>query len=290
MPRPNKPEEFSQINFLVNYFVQGCTPPAQLFLEFAKEPLADLAMLILLPDAEDIGQEVLDGKKGRTRKPGRHGRKRGRGLGLPDSSTLIASRLDRARVITNFVQITPLRWMLPLYNVYEGLAFTAALVEGFTGVFYEGVLGVVTVGEDNCTNLDFLRRTRPNMQTLGGPGVIQQPFNLNTIERVDGFVSTQAGCANFDRDSRVTLRTTIRPLRANSNWECYVSLKNQTTGEESLSSIVPGSRAGWTDRTVNIFQPKGETITWGISDWNGFFECINTEAIAYSVFNFPWDD
>lgn len=290
MPRPNRPDEFQQINFLVNYFIQGCSPPASLFLEFAKEPAFELAALILFPTAEDVGTAVLDQPKGRRRKPGRHGRKRRLRVGLPDTSDLIAQRLDRARVITNFIRLSPLRYLLPLWNLWEGVNITVALVEGFTGTFYEGVLGVVTVSEDECTNLDFLRRSRPGMQTLGGPGVLQQPFQLTTVDRVFGFVTQPTGALNADRDSRITVTTTIRPTAASSTNSCYVSLKNQNTGQEVFSPIRRAADTGWKTRSVSMAVPKGDTVTWGISNWSGFWEVINTEAIGYSTFNFPWDD
>jgi hypothetical protein len=289
MPRPNRPDEFKQINFLVNYFIQGCSPPAQLFLEFAKEPAADLALLILGLDAGEVGESMLDSKKGRTRKPGRHGRKRGLYVGLPDPNDMVAQRLDRAGVITDIVRITPLKYVIPLWNVWEGITFTAAVVEGFTGTFYEAILGVVTVSEDQCTNLDFIRRRSDFLGVIGGPSPSFEPINCNVLERSFGFVGSRFGCRNVDKPFRVNFSIRIRLSQPDPSWFFKIALYNATKDIVEEASIVPGGSTAWKNRSVSMAADPGDEIQWGWSENVGFAEYLDAEAVGYSIFNYPWD-
>lgn len=288
MPRPPKPDEFQQINFITNYFLLGCGPPDAAFFEFAREPALDLAFLLFAPDLFDIGQELLDPNKGRRRKPARHGRKRPRLPGLPDTSSMIGGRLNQAANIGGAIRLTPLRWILPLYNIYEGVTFTVAVLEGVTNTAFEGILGVVTVDNNECNDLDLLRREVKFGGIAGGPGIGVKPVFVSDLIRNKGFFQDATFCRSGSERFEVVFSATVRATSAVPNWEVSLALgdKDGTILEQSKVRSTPDT----TPITMDIsatFEP-GETCTWGLGDSTGFFEILEANVLAYSVAGWPW--
>jgi hypothetical protein len=289
MPRPANPDEFAQINFITNYYLLGCSPPTAAFFEFAREPTEDLAFLLFAPDLFDIGQEILDPSKGRRRKPARHGRKRPRFPGLPDTSAMIGGRLNRAANIGAAIRLTPLRWILPLWNIYEGVTFTVAVLEGVTDIFFTGILGVVTIDNNNCKDLDLLRRSRDTIQVIGGRGPPVLPINLPILDKNKGFMQTQSICRHTTKPYEVMFQARMKNRFGDPDYGMALALHNLTTGEihESRYKEVPGTNI--IDFDVSAQFGPNEVCSWGVGTRLGFFEVIEANVIAYSLADFPWN-
>lgn len=97
MPRPPNFDGFDDIKFITNYFLMGCSTPAYLVVDFSKEPLWDVALLICSFDVTDIAQSVLEPGGQRHRRSGRHGRKSGRRRASLDPNEFVGAKI-RAKI------------------------------------------------------------------------------------------------------------------------------------------------------------------------------------------------
>jgi len=288
MPRPPKPDSFSQINFVVNYALLGCTPPTALFVEFAKEPKDDLAALILLPDLQDIGQGIFEPKKGRRRRPGRRGRKNRRRIPFPDTSDLIAQRV-RARLNPfDIFRLSPVRYLFPLINLYEGVTFTVALVEGFTGIFYEGLLGVITVDPLNCRELARLKREQVNLLVAPGAGPPIWPINCNDLVAVQDFSTGPAFCTLADKDFVAVFSCQVQSTSPRPGEGCRAALGTSGNTFREQSSFIPTEDGEWHTLDVSADFSAGENCVWGIGNRFGGHRVRNANVLAYSTADFPW--
>lgn len=289
MPRIPNPNEFSQINFITNYFLMGCSPPTAAFFEFAKEPAKDLAFLLLAPDLQDIGQEAIDPRKGRRRNPGRHGRKSRRFRGLPDTSALIGQRLNRSANIGAAIRLTPLRWILPLYNIYEGVAFSVAVLEGVTDIFYTGILGVVTIDDNECNDLDRFRRESDRVITAGGATPPIDSIRVDRLVNNKGFMQTNRTCMNVSDKYIVTFAVTLQAINPQDDYEVSVALGPSAFDRRYQSRV----RATPDDRIITLdvageFE-AGEQCIWGLGKKKGFFRILAANVLGYSVADWPWE-
>ena len=158
MPVPPDLDEISEINFVTQAVLAGCSPADGLIFELAKEPLKDLALLLFLPDAFDIGQAIFDPRRGRRRRPGRKGRKSRRGFGFPDVSDLIGNKI---RSFANPQAVTRIgfkRFFWAGLGAYEAANFSVAIVEGITDVGFESLHGYFTLRPNEC--MEFARKSR----------------------------------------------------------------------------------------------------------------------------------
>lgn len=288
MPRPAKPDSFSQINFVVNYALLGCTPPSALFVEFAKEPKNDLAALILLPDLQDIGQVIFEPKKERKRRPGRRGRKNRRRFNFPDTSDMIGTR---ARSILNpfdVIRLSPVRYLFPLINLYEGVTFTVALIEGFTGIFYEGLLGVITVDPFNCRELSRLKREQNSFQVAPGVGPPIWSVFLNDLVASQDFQSENAFCFLADKSYVAVFSCQVRSTSPRPGEGARAALGTSGNNIREQSSFISTEDGEWHTLDVSADFAAGETCVWGIGNRFGGHQVRNANILAYSTADFPW--
>ena len=204
MPTPPQQDAFAGINFVTNYYLQGCVPPFWLFIECAQEPAEELLFLLITPDMSDIVEAMFEPKGGRSRRPGRHGRKSGRGIGFPDTSDMVGERI-RAQVNPHdALNFGPVRKLAKIHNANEGLNFGVAVVEGIVDVNVGGILGVLTNDPSNCPAMGWFHRKTAGEEFVIG---IIQPWNpLNLTELVGGsgdISSSGFGCADAQDSFRV---------------------------------------------------------------------------------------
>lgn len=155
MVRPPAIDDLQKVNFITNYFMQGCVPPFWLFIECAQEPAREMLCLLLGLDMQDIVQAMFEPKGQRHRRQGRHGRKRKGKFGFPDISDMVGEKIRSHVNPHNALDFGPFRKLFKVVNVYEGWAFSTAVVEGMTDVGFEGILGVISADPDSCPNFGF---------------------------------------------------------------------------------------------------------------------------------------
>ena len=221
MPRPPDFDGLTDLKFITNYALMGCAPPFWAIVEFSKEPLEDVVMLALGIDFEDIAQGVLDPAGGRDRRPGWHGRKSGRDGGggakdgktrifFPDPNDMIAQRLRPIGNPYNALNIGPLRRAFRINDFVEGIAFRAAVLEGFTNVGFETLWGILSLDRNHCREFYRLGRVQDYYGTGGGLTLPFDPMNINKLEMNNGFFEGQFGTATNRGPFNIAVEAEIR--------------------------------------------------------------------------------
>lgn len=288
MPRPPDIDDFAKVNFIVNYLLMGCSPPFFLFCEFAREPTEELALLFMLPDFTDIGQAIFDPKKGRRRKPARHGRKKPRRRGFPDPSDLIGQRARGVLNPGNALNFGPVNKAFRIWNAYEGIAIAAAVLDGVTSIGYEGLLGVLTIDPTHCREFARLVARDDSVWLTGGAAPPVIPVDIDHVEVSVGFIYAQSGCRLDASDYHVNYRQVVH------NGDPTESI------EVSIALGVPGQGARW-QSTVRTLGPgetvvmnidgafaAGELCEWGCGQHLGFPVFLSREVVAFGKSDIPW--
>lgn len=211
-------EDLFKFNFVLNFLLAGCVPPFYLFIQCAKKPLIRLVALFASFDAEDIAQAMFAPGHGRRRNPGRHGRKHGHGGGIPDINDVIGEKLRFDDVVDPIAEFPGYRFAFRVLNAYEGVAFTAAILDGFTDIGFEGILGVIKTDHQTCQEFNRMARHASDWVRVGGIGPNPDPINADVLEFSLGF---------FDNRFGTRCQT--------SNYSCAVSATAVNTGGGGLS-------------------------------------------------------
>lgn len=288
MPRPFDPNLITGWKFITNYFLAGCNPGNLLVIDTNTEPEKDLALLFLTPDISDIVQEVFDPSRGRKRKPGRRGRKKPGGRGGLDISTIIARPIRAAANPFNALKMTPLRYVFPLWNIYEGLSFTAAVVDGLSDIGFDNLWGVLSVDPSQCSDIGRMERNSNFSQAIGGLNPPIAAGNAPNLIQQQQFTSIQSACSH-NKDFHVA-------------YECVAV--NRFLGPVKGRLVLgtdPDTIVHWGD-TVELnpgdAEPVGvsgtfdggQTCYWGWQQMSPNFVALNEQqVIAFSEADWPWD-
>lgn len=288
MPRPPNIDAIGKLNFITNYILHGCEPPSFLFIECAQEPAQDLLMLFLVPDFVDIGQAVFDPKAGRKRKPARHGRKKPGRRGFPDPSDVVGQRARGALNPHNALDFGPVNKAFRIWNKYEALAITVAVVEGVTDVGYSGLLGMLTIEPNRCEQFSRLVR-RSNEPELGGAvGPPIWPIFAQVVEANQGFNSTTVTAMNQFQAFVIHLRMVVMNNSFEEYIECAAALGavgGAIKGQSAVRTIAQGETV-----TLNCSADfeAFETCEWGLSERFGNALVISCEVVAFGKADIPW--
>jgi len=276
-PRFPQWKDLTAVNFVTEAFLVGCTPNIGLFLEFAKEPAQDLLLFFLLPDAFDIGQAIFEPKRGRRTKPARHGRKRRRGAGIPDVNDLIGGKVRAVANPYNAIRLTPFRYLFPILNIYEGINFGVAVIEGLTDVVYSGMLGALLMRPNNCRELGRYYAYMPSESTESfNTTVAVSPTVLNV-----NFDNSLWTCRYPLSDYYIGFQCEIMPSAPGDVLDVQPVLKN-LDGEIIHSGGVSTIRHGtWTTITVGGDFPEDEWCEWGVSGTGGFLKMREKMVLAF---------
>lgn len=288
MARPADIDALGKLNFVTNYFLAGCTPPLFLFCEFAKEPAKDLAMLFLLPDLTDIGQAIFDPKAGRRRKPGRHGRKKRRGVSIPDPSDLIGQRVRSVVNPYNALQFGPVNFAFRVWNRFELISFTAAIIEGLADTFFEGILGVLDSDPWMCTEFARLVKYDHDDELAGGAGPPVFPVRVKHIEVASGFGTSDYTCIAYEGAYIVHFTCTVWYGGFDGDIDMSIALGVVGGGGRVTSNVVRMSQGETVTLTVSKTYKAGETCEWGLGTRSGFVICKDRQIVAFSKKGIPW--
>lgn len=288
MPRPPGYDPLNELKFITNYLLAGCEPPYDLFVEFSQAPAKDLAMLILLPDLVDLGQAVFEPSKGRRRRPARHGRKRPHIPGIPDTSDILGQKVRGWVNPHDALNFGATRAAFRIWNAYEGVAFSAAILDGLVDIGYETLWGVLSVDPDHCTNFPRLSRQRNTGFLVGGAGPPIWPVPLDILDFATGFFGANTGAVQFEGTASVTLSLTLMNAGTLDNVRGQAALGVIGGGVRAESREVylgPGEIA---DVEVNAEFDAGENFEWGVSSRTNNPVVIRGSVLAYVKQAFPW--
>lgn len=288
MPRPPDIDALGKLNFVVNYFLHGCTPPIFLFCQFAQEPAKDMLLMFLLPDLTDIGQAVFDPQHGRRRKPGRHGRKKRRGGGFPDPSDLIGQRVRGVINPHNALKFGPVNWAFRIWNRVEAVNFTCAVIEGLADTAYSGLLGVLETDPFHCKEFARMVRTDTVPQLGGGAGPPIWPIAVSDLEASTGFTSTQFQCRAFKGAYVVHFSCTLEYAGFDFAGEVSVALGVVGGVRREISQVATLNFGDTITLEVSMDFEEGEAAEWGLGNRFGFFTCVSRQVVAFGKADIPW--
>jgi hypothetical protein len=288
MPQPPATYDLGKMNFIANYALLGCVPPMHLAVQFAKDPALDLALLFLLPDIQDIGQAIFEPKKGRRSKPGRHGRKKRRFKGLPDTSDLIGQGLRGRYNPNDALRLTKATYLFPILNIYEGAAFTAAVVEGVTDIGFQSLLGVMTVDPTHCREFARMLRQDDEPVTIGGAGPPVDPMVVENVTFESGFWSSSISCYDADFPYIVYFDCFVFNMSEDEPVECELALENLDTGAINRSSYVEIAPREGIKLSVAMRAKANDNVVWGLGRRNGFVLGLTRSVLAFREVAFPW--
>lgn len=288
MPRPPDLDALGKLNFVTNYFLAGCTPPVFLFCEFAQEPAKDMLMMFLLPDLTDIGQAIFDPQHGRRRKPGRHGRKKRRIGGFPDPSDLIGQRARGVVNPHNALKFGPVNWAFRIWNRFEAVAFTCAIIEGLADTAFQGILGVLETDPYMCTEFARLVRSDTVPELAGGAGPPVWPIRVSKLEHASGFFTTEYTCQAFDGPYTVHFTCTLRYDGFDGVARTSVALATVGGGGRVTSQVANLAHGETITLTVSKSFEAGQRCEWGIGTRFLFVTCLSREVVAFAEKGIPW--
>jgi hypothetical protein len=287
MPKPPEIDGFEDIKFITNYFLMGCVPPTYVVVDFSKEPLADVAMLICTFDWSDIAQEAFQPGGQRNRRSGRHGRKGPPAFGSLDPNEVVGAKI-RAKVNpTDFMKHSPLRRIFPVWNAYEGVAFTAAVAEGFTDVGFESLWGMINVSPNHCR--EFARFSRQKTeedgpQTVAAAGPPLNSFNCETIDFVNGFVTFPSGAQYFGGSWAVTVSATLWvPPTANPPVKGRLAIGTSALNIKDESGLYDLDVGDTITLNIGTGMESGETALWGLTDRESHIMVMQASAVGYKL-------
>lgn len=281
MPKPPNFDGLTDLKFITNYALLGCVPPQHLIVEFSQEPLLDLALLFLEPDIEDIAQAVLQPGGGRKRRPGRHGRKSGRSSGFPDPSDMIGAKVRGVVNPYDALNFGPIRRVWRVYDVYEGINFTAAVLDGITDVGFDTLWGVFDVSPGHCREFARLGKHDDDIQIVAGAGPPLSTFGCSSIDFNVDFQTGPFGARCPDYEYQLAIRAVIRGRPGTGNIQGKLALGtdgNTILAESSPYEIEPGEVV---TREVSITMPANEWIYWGISDRSSGVDILRSDVLAF---------
>lgn len=279
-----KAPDFSFINsfaYISNYYLAGCFQPRWLVVDFVKEPALDLLLLFLIPDVEDIAQAIVDPRKAHNEKKGRHGTRRRAGFGIPDISELIGESV-RAEVNPNgFWNISPTRKLFEIWNRYELVTFTYAIVDGVTDIWFANLYGMATVYPEHCVEFPRLARTTNFQNTVAGAGPPMTPVGLE-VERFntdfgDGVFGTTTDAGKWT----ITAKITVQALSIGTTVFGSLAFGHDSfdiVDESQYWELETGEIA---HRELTYQADADEFIGWGISNRVGAVKVLDFELIAF---------
>lgn len=145
------PPWINKVNFIANYFWQGCEAPFELFVEFAGPPAGRAVALIIDLGMEDIVKSFFRPAGLRSH---RHGRKGPAGRkkipDLPDPNDEVAKMLPYRKEVAGRPFGSPTRWAFEISDVADRVAFNIAIVDVVSDTIYQALLGIIEVGESGC--------------------------------------------------------------------------------------------------------------------------------------------
>ena len=267
MPSPsNTPfpdlEAFTDINFIVNYFLQGCEAPFWLFVEFAAPAADDTLHLILVPQIEDIVQAVLDPSGHKSKRPARKGRKRNPLVGLTNVDDLIGGKIRGAINPINGLNVSPFKWLFRGINIVEGVNFANAIVQNLTDVGFEGIWGIINLNPRGCSKLAYIFRDCPTGIEVIGAAAPHFPLNVCRLVNVKDFFSPSGNAASTQKGEWEFFgKGTVEALTLQGIQGLVIEVYSLERGVLASKPIADLPQGGKQDFVISADCLPGETVS-----------------------------
>jgi len=288
MPRTPGFGGFTELRFITNYYLLGCSPPFDLVIETSKEPGLDLLLLFVGFDPEEWFQTLFEPGRGRGRAPSRKGRKRKPQLGIPDWNAYFAGRARQALPGFNGINIGPSRWLFRLWGAADFVNFTAAVLEGVTDVAFAHLWGVFKVDPNNCAQLGRFGRSLGSPIVVGGGGLQLWPINM----QIDEFSQNFGGVTAFTAEPNfapgvVSFSIGFRnaqtvPVRGRL---CFFSPSLQILKESGEFNLDPGDIAFG---SLSMDVAQGQPVAWGWRTGSGSINIFEGASTGFLTSAVPW--
>jgi hypothetical protein len=288
LPRAPRLDGYFDLRYITNYFVAGCVPPTYAVVDFSKEPLTDVAMLICTFDWQDIAQEVIQPGGRRAEKPGRHGRKGPKPVFGLDINEKIGAKI-RAKVNPiDVMKHSPLRRIFPIWNAYEGVSFTAAVAEGFTDVGFETLWGLINIDPNHCREFPRVQRHRedPNPwdgQTIAAVGPPLNTFNMPILDSANQFLTVPTGvnCMQYSYELAVTVKIYV-PYTVTPPWRGRLAIGRGATEPVWVSGELEGVEGDIISADVYGSGQADEWLYWGLTNRESHCQIFDAKAVAFA--------
>ena len=270
----------AQFRFVTPYFLLGCGSPQFLVVDLNRPAQYDLLALLLIPDIEDIVQDIFDPSGGRNSGPERRGRKRNRRTNRLSIDSLISRPIRQAVNPHNILGRTVARYIFPIWNLYEGVNFTFAIIDSVNDVLFENLLGVFEANQNECLELVRMVRKSTDNHVRGGvddgikPVPCQNLITQNGMSSSAGFTTTEVqGTCAF---SCAVTNPFDNPVRG------YIAVGPDIHTELGRSQEVTLTKGETVYLTCGADNTEPAIWVWGWRNLAGnFVECFDATAIVF---------
>lgn len=281
MPKPPNFDPVTDLAFITNYALLGCSNPRILVADLSGPALADLALLFVTPSFDDFIQGVLSPKGSRNARAGRHGRKSGRGFGIPDPNDLIANKLAG-----RIHPYTPIRMGLTRYawgglQLYEGINFAAALADGITNTKYDRLWGIFNISASHCREFARMARHWDDYGVGGGLGRPWDPMNINRLDFTVDFFDGNFGTGTSAPQWEIALKVHFWGIEGLPPATFDLQLRNQhdhVIASTGAVTIEPGQHM---TLEINGEAKADDFISWGTAINSGNYAYLRADVLAY---------
>lgn len=293
MPRPRaRPHIHEQLKFVTNYMLAGCGPEPDLIFEMNTDALLGLMVLFVGISPEDIVQGFFDPRHKRARSPGRHGRKSRRGIGFPDISDEIGRRVSVPEIGQGLKKLPGGRWVLPGINILEGIAISAAVIEGITDVGYDNLAGLLDLNPNYCREFPRFRREvcygeecpsegYNGPQIVGGAGGANDPIVFRKRLGNTGFITETIVQKNLTERWAMSAEVIVQAHTPNQRTQGRIAIETDKRGfiaERPMLDMADGETQSVTIDAL-IEPDEFASVRWrGV---NGFGLILNGQLLGY---------
>lgn len=281
---PKIPEWVNRVNFITNYFWEGCEAPFRLFCEFAQAPSGQAIALLIGLDIDDVVKTFWRPAGLRSHRHGRKGPRGRKGLpDLPDVNDEIGKRIPGQAEFAGRPFGSPTRWVFEISDVADRVAFNIAIIDVVSDTVYKALLGIIEVDQDKCW---WMKRGKANgdieawIHSRDDWLALSMPFPVYEKGVDMLFAGTQLP---GDGSYFMTLEQTLHQYGPDTTttqigiWDDTAGEFLGTSGGEELS---PGDG---TVLTCSGVAPGGHTIIWQMKNRGGHVSRFNSTATVLQM-------
>jgi hypothetical protein len=274
--------------FIMNYLRAGCSPPVDLLLQLSGPPAADLALLLFGLDATDFAQAIFDPKAERSNKKERRGHKRRLRPGLPDMNETAGVKARAALNPNNALNFGPTHMAFRIWNRYEAVAITAAIVEGLSTTGFNWLWGTMRLDPTHCVEFRRLARGDQINAVAGGPGVGPAPTRMGALQMNNGFYSPNEFSCRVDTDYTFAVKAHVAHALtgdATTGRLCLIGELGETVATSDWVTLERGDEIRlqtWANRPAN----ENTLIAWE-TDGGGWVDIKSRDILAFEIENLP---